>query len=67
MIGQHDPIVPPVNGRILAALLPNAQLVEIDCGHLFLLTRPDEAAAAIIAAFLRDAPATADAEAVTPS
>ena len=66
MIGQHDPIVPPINGRILASLLPNARLVEIDCGHLFLVTRPDEAAA-IIAAFLRDAPATADAEAVTPS
>ena len=66
MIGRHDPIVPPINGRILAALLPNARLVEIDCGHLFLLTRPDEAAA-IIAPFLRDAPITADAEAFTPS
>jgi poly(3-hydroxyalkanoate) depolymerase len=66
MVGRHDPIVPPINGRILAALLPNARLVEIDCGHLFLLTRPDEAAA-IIASFLRDAPATADADAVTPS
>jgi poly(3-hydroxyalkanoate) depolymerase len=66
MTGRHDPIVPPINGRILAALLPNARLVEIDCGHLFLLTRPDEVAA-IIAAFLREAPAAADAEAVTPS
>jgi poly(3-hydroxyalkanoate) depolymerase len=66
MAGRHDPIVPPINGRILAALLPNARLVEIDCGHLFVLTRPDEVAA-IIAAFLREAPAAADAEAVTPS
>jgi poly(3-hydroxyalkanoate) depolymerase len=66
MIGRHDPIVPPINGRILTALLPNARLVEIDCGHLFLLTRPDEAAA-IIASFLRDASATVDAKAATPS
>jgi poly(3-hydroxyoctanoate) depolymerase len=51
--GQHDPLVPPINGRILAALLPNAELVEIDCGHLFLLTRPDEVAA-IIDSFLRN-------------
>jgi poly(3-hydroxyalkanoate) depolymerase len=66
MTGRHDPIVPPINGRILAARLTNARLVEIDCGHLFVLTRPDEVAA-IIAAFLREAPAAADAEAVTPS
>ena len=66
MMGQHDPIVPPINGRILATLLPNARLVEIDCGHLFLLTRPDQTVA-IIEPFLRDAPAAADAEAVTSS
>jgi poly(3-hydroxyalkanoate) depolymerase len=66
MTGRHDPLVPPVNGRILAALLPNAQLVEIDCGHLFLLTRPDEVAV-IIDSFLRDGSADAKAETVTPS
>jgi poly(3-hydroxyalkanoate) depolymerase len=66
MIGKHDPIVPPINGRILAALLPNARLVEIDCGHLFMLTRPDQVAA-IIDSFLQDAPNTADAEAATLS
>jgi poly(3-hydroxyoctanoate) depolymerase len=65
MVGRHDPIVPPINGRILTSLLPNARLIEIDCGHLFLLTRPDEVAA-IIASFLRDAPATANGEGVTP-
>jgi len=62
MMGKHDPIVPPINGRILVARLPNARLVEIDCGHLFLLTRPDEVAP-IIASFLREAPATMGAEA----
>ena len=66
MMGQRDPIVPPINGRILATLLPNARLVEIDCGHLFLLTRPDQVAA-IIEPFLRDAPGAGDVEAATPS
>ena len=66
MTGQHDPLVPPINGRILAALLPNAKLVEVNCGHLFLLTRADEVAA-IIDSFLRDAPATANADPVISS
>jgi poly(3-hydroxyalkanoate) depolymerase len=39
LMGADDPIVPPVNGRILAARLPNAVLETIDCGHLFVLTR----------------------------
>lgn len=42
MMGRDDPIVPPVNGRILAGLIPNAQLYTIDDGHLFLASRiPD--------------------------
>ena len=44
MMGTDDPIVPLVNGRILAKLIPNAQLVTIDDGHLFLLTSAKEAA-----------------------
>lgn len=39
MAGDDDPIVPLVNGRILAARIPNARLRVVDCGHLFLLTR----------------------------
>ena len=42
--GRDDPIVPPVNGRILAAGLPRATVETIDCGHLFVLTRPREIA-----------------------
>jgi len=38
MAGSDDPIVPVVNGRILAKLIPDARLVTIDDGHLFLLT-----------------------------
>jgi poly(3-hydroxyalkanoate) depolymerase len=40
LMGVDDPIVPPVNGRILADRLTNAELVEIDCGHLFIVTLP---------------------------
>jgi poly(3-hydroxyalkanoate) depolymerase len=39
MAGDDDPIVPMVNARILAGLIPNAQLEVFDCGHLFMLTR----------------------------
>jgi poly(3-hydroxyalkanoate) depolymerase len=51
MAGTDDPIVPLVNGRVLAHLIPNARLETIDDGHMFMVTRPDETAA-IIEAFL---------------
>jgi poly(3-hydroxyalkanoate) depolymerase len=47
MAGTDDPLVPVVNGRILASLIPHAQLVTIEDGHLFLVTSASEAAAAI--------------------
>jgi poly(3-hydroxyoctanoate) depolymerase len=46
--GDDDPIVPLVNGRILACLLPDARLhVVPGGGHLFLLERPVETAAVV--------------------
>jgi pimeloyl-ACP methyl ester carboxylesterase len=51
MAGTDDPIVPVVNGRILAKLIPQARLVTIDDGHLFLLTSARESAG-LISAFL---------------
>jgi poly(3-hydroxyalkanoate) depolymerase len=54
LMGRDDPLVPPVNGQILAALIPNAELRMIDDGHLFIVTRPAETAA-VIEAFLTDA------------
>jgi poly(3-hydroxyoctanoate) depolymerase len=43
--GDDDPIVPPVNGRILARLIPGARLhIVPGGGHLFLLERPAEIA-----------------------
>ena len=60
MMGEDDPIVPVINGRILTSLLPNARLFTIDDGHLFLLSRIEDTVP-IIRDFLRQS----DAEAVT--
>jgi poly(3-hydroxyalkanoate) depolymerase len=57
MMGEDDAIVPVINGRILASLIPNARLeVFAGGGHLFLLTHPDESLA-MLREFL-DAPET---------
>ena len=47
LMGSDDPLVPVINGRILAQLIPNAKLRLIDDGHLFMVTRPKETAAMI--------------------
>ena len=57
LMGRDDPIVPPVNGRILAAGLRRATVETIDCGHLFVLTRPREIAQRV-ERFLADATAS---------
>jgi poly(3-hydroxyoctanoate) depolymerase len=50
--GDDDPIVPLINGRILACRMPHARLhVVRGGGHLFLLERPAETAE-IVAEFL---------------
>jgi poly(3-hydroxyalkanoate) depolymerase len=51
MSGTDDPIVPVINGRILAKLIPDSQFVTIDDGHLFLLTSAQRSAG-VIAEFL---------------
>jgi poly(3-hydroxyalkanoate) depolymerase len=51
MAGTDDPLVPVVNGRILASLIPDARLATIDDGHLFLVTSA-AASAAMISKFL---------------
>ena len=51
--GANDPVVPPVNARILAARIPNATVhVVPDTGHLLLMERAPQCAA-LIAEFLR--------------
>ena len=51
MAGTDDPIVPVANGHILAKLIPDARLVTIDDGHLFLVTSAGQSAE-IISDFL---------------
>jgi poly(3-hydroxyalkanoate) depolymerase len=53
LMGSDDPLVPPINGQILARLIPNAELRMIDDGHLFMVTKPAETAA-LIEEFLAD-------------
>jgi poly(3-hydroxyalkanoate) depolymerase len=43
MTGDRDPIVQPINGRILKTLIPGSELILIeDGGHLFMLSHADE-------------------------
>jgi poly(3-hydroxyalkanoate) depolymerase len=55
MAGTDDPIVPVANGHILAKLIPDARLVTIDDGHLFLVTSAGESAE-LISEFLQSEP-----------
>jgi pimeloyl-ACP methyl ester carboxylesterase len=54
LAGESDPIIPVINGRVLAGRIPGARLEVVPGGHLFLLTHA-EAMAARVNAFL-DAP-----------
>jgi len=54
LAGTDDPIVPVVNARILARLIPKARLVTIHDGHLFLVTSAHDSAD-IILEFLSNA------------
>ena len=57
LAGDDDPIVPLTNGRILARLIPDAQLHVIPGGgHLFVLEDPDEIAAQVSEFLAADAP-----------
>ena len=48
MAGDDDPIIPVSNGRILARLMPHAQLEVITGGgHLFLLEEAERSAALV--------------------
>ncbi len=56
LMGDDDAIVPPINGKILTALIPNSRMITYEGGgHLFMLSHLD-AMLADIRAFL-DAPA----------
>jgi poly(3-hydroxyalkanoate) depolymerase len=54
MAGIDDPLIPLLNAKLMHALIRDCRLEVFDCGHLFLLTRP-ERSARVINEFL-DAP-----------
>ena len=45
LAGDDDPIIPLINARVMAQLIPNATLHIMHDGHLFLLTQADQTAA----------------------
>jgi len=47
MHGDDDPIIPTVNARLMTSLIPGANLMIVDCGHLFMLTRAGRVAAVV--------------------
>jgi poly(3-hydroxyoctanoate) depolymerase len=47
LAGSDDPLMPVINARILASLIPQAQLCVVKSGHLFLVTRAQEIAPVI--------------------
>ncbi|RFB78399.1 poly(3-hydroxyalkanoate) depolymerase [Methylovirgula sp. 4M-Z18] len=53
IMGSDDPLVPPINGRLLHMLIPNAELELIEDGHLFFVTSAAETARRV-ERFLRD-------------
>jgi pimeloyl-ACP methyl ester carboxylesterase len=58
LAGGRDPIVPLVNSRIFARLIPDCRRYVVpDGGHLFMLDQPDDVAP-VIEAFLSEAGAT---------
>jgi pimeloyl-ACP methyl ester carboxylesterase len=54
LTGDDDPIIAPINGRIMRRLLPNSQLHVFHDGHMGLLTSAEELAP-IIEGFLQQA------------
>ncbi|MEO1563919.1 MAG: poly(3-hydroxyalkanoate) depolymerase [Pseudomonadota bacterium] len=53
LMGEDDPLVPPINGKILMSRLPNAQMITMECGHLFILSIPQDTASKM-EAFIHD-------------
>jgi len=53
LAGNDDPIVPPVNARVMARLIPHARLHILNGGHLLLLTERAQVAP-LVYQFLRE-------------
>jgi len=49
LAGEHDPIVPPGNARLLAATIPGSRIIMLPgAGHFFPIEAPDAAVAAVV-------------------
>ena len=44
LAGSDDPLVPLANARLMARLIPHAELKVIDDGHLFMVSHPHKVA-----------------------
>ncbi|MEJ8825513.1 poly(3-hydroxyalkanoate) depolymerase [Variovorax humicola] len=44
MAGKDDPVIPPINARLMATLIPKSRLHLFDDGHLFILSQAAETA-----------------------
>ncbi len=53
LMGEDDRIVPMINGKILAGLIPHARLEMVSGGHLFLVSHPAQSVG-LIKAFLAE-------------
>ncbi|HYK34131.1 MAG TPA: alpha/beta fold hydrolase, partial [Streptosporangiaceae bacterium] len=53
MAGDDDPIIPMVNAKLMAALIPRSQFFPYQGGHLELIAEPMRLAPAI-ESFLKD-------------
>ena len=53
LAGKDDVIVPPINARILARIIPHATLCIFNGGHLFALTKKEQVAT-LVYTFLRE-------------
>lgn len=53
LAGDDDPLVPLVNAKLMASLIPRSQVRVLEDGHLFLFSRGAESAAAVNS-FLND-------------
>ena len=47
LAGDDDPLVPLVNAKLMAALIPRCQVRVLEDGHLFLFSRGAESATAV--------------------
>ncbi len=65
LAGIDDPLVPLANAKIFRARIPNCEVIEVNCGHLLLMTQQEEMAKTIDA-FLDKTIDTPTAEVATP-